>query len=494
MQRLITLFQSIFNAQPTTTKQITGSGSSRQYYRLSNGNDTAIGVIGTSQEENNAFIGLTHHFERQQLPVPHILGISEDGIAYLQSDLGDCSLYDALTSGRSTGNYSEEEAQLLAQTISQLPRMQILGAQGLDTSLCYPTPTMDATTIMFDLNYFKYSFLKLLRGLEFNELKLEQDFQVLTHDILTAIPSEPSLILRDCQARNIMLTSSIPHFIDYQGCRLGPIEYDLASFLWQSSARYPQTLREKLIDIYIQSLSQLRPTDPDTVRRNLRLMVLFRILQVLGAYGFRGYIEHKSYFINSIPPAIDNLRQVLAEGTVGRYPYLAQVLQQVVDFITQQEEAKAHTSASLVASPSQPTPLTVTIWSFSYKRGIPQDPSGNGGGYVFDCRAPHNPGRYTPYKQLTGLDAPVIKFLEDDGEILTFLSHIYPLAESHVARYVERNFTSLTFCFGCTGGQHRSVYSAQHLAEHLRALFPQIRIHLIHREQGIDCELEPIRS
>lgn len=486
MKRLTTLFQSVFNTLPNATEQITGSGSPRQYFRLSDGTNTAIGVIGTSVEENDAFVGLTRHFEQQHLPVPHIYAVSSDRMTYLQSDLGSTSLYDALATGRQSGQYSEEDAEMLAQAIAQLPRMQILGAQGLDTSLCYPTRAMDATSIMFDLNYFKYSFLKLLRGIDFNELQLEHDFQELTRDILATVPNEPSLILRDCQARNVMLTASQPHFIDYQGCRLGPVEYDLASFLWQSSARYPDALRARLVDTYIQALSELRPTDADVVRSNLRLMVFFRILQVLGAYGFRGYIEHKSYFLNSIPPAINNLRQVLDEGVAHKYPYLESILTQVVDFITQQEQAKTK-SAVLPTSPT--CPLTVTIWSFSYKRGIPADPSGNGGGYVFDCRAPHNPGRYAPYKQLTGLDAPVIQFLEDDGEILTFLSHIYPLAESHVARYVERNFTSLTFCFGCTGGQHRSVYSAQHLAEHLRARFPQIRIHLIHREQGIDCEM-----
>ena len=336
-------------------------------------------------------------------------------------------------------------------------------------------------TVHFDLNYFKYCYLKLLPDLDFNELTLQKDFNSLCSDILSLISSsEPTVILRDFQARNIMLVDQQPYFIDYQGCRLGPAEYDLASFLWQSSAHYSPELREALIDTYIQSANQLRPTDGATVRQRLKLMVLFRLLQVLGAYGFRGLYERKAYFLNSIPPALNNLRQLLATGIATRYPYLEQLLNNISN-----PPVSKHTSTS-TPGPSKVSPLTVTIHSFSYRKGIPDDPSGNGGGYVFDCRSTHNPGRYEPYKQLTGLDREVIDFLEYDGEIVDFLSHIYPLADHHVERYVKRGFTSLMFSFGCTGGQHRSVYCAQHLAEHLRKHFPQITIHLVHREQGID--------
>ncbi|MBR1917659.1 MAG: phosphotransferase [Bacteroidaceae bacterium] len=481
MQRLVTLYKQLYSAKPASVEPITGSGSPRQYYRLSNpSGHSVIGTLGTSLEENRAFIGLTHHFEECQLPVPHILAVSQDQMAYLQSDLGSTSLYQAISQGReSGGHYSPGEQQLLRQAIAALPRFQIIGARGLDTTLCYPTPQMDATSIMFDLNYFKYCFIKLLPAIDFNELSLQHDMEHLTTNILAlSADGEPTLILRDCQARNVMLANQQPHFIDYQGCRLGPVEYDLASFLWQASARYPAELRDQLINTYVQASSELRPTDGTLLRQRLRLMVLFRLLQVLGAYGFRGLHERKDYFLRSIPPALANLQELLATGAANNYPYLEQILNSITN------------SSLLTPNSSLLTPnsshLTVTIYSFSYKKGIPADPSGNGGGYVFDCRSTHNPGRYEPYKQLTGLDREVIDFLESDGEILRFLNHVYPLAEHHTETYIRRGFTSLMFSFGCTGGQHRSVYSAQHLAEHLRRLYPQIKIHLIHREQGID--------
>ncbi|MBR4648693.1 MAG: phosphotransferase [Bacteroidaceae bacterium] len=480
MQRLISLYKNLYTAEPASVEPITGSGSPRQYYRMSDQSGrSVIGTIGTSLEENRAFIGLTRHFEECGLPVPHLLAVSPDQMAYLQGDLGSTSLYQAVSQGRESGDYSPAEQQLLRQAIAILPRFQILGARELDTSLCYPTPRMDSMSIMFDLNYFKYCFLKLLPAIDFNEISLQHDLERLTADILALTANgEPTLVLRDFQARNVMLTGGQPYLIDYQGCRLGPVEYDLASFLWQASARYPAELRNQLIDTYVEASSELRPTDGTLLRQRLQLMVLFRLLQVLGAYGFRGLHERKAYFLHSIPPALTNLRELLATGAADSYPYLEQVLNSIIN-------SQLSTINYQLSTPPS-SPLTVTIYSFSYKKGIPADPSGNGGGYVFDCRSTHNPGRYEPYKQLTGLDREVIDFLESDGEILQFLNHVYPLAEHHTETYIRRGFTSLMFSFGCTGGQHRSVYSAQHLAEHLRRLYPQIKIHLIHREQGID--------
>ena len=479
MQRLITLYKQLYSAEPTSVEPITGSGSPRQYYRLSNpSGHSVIGTLGTSLEENRAFIGLTHHFEKCQLPVPHILAVSQDQMAYLQSDLGSTSLYQAISHGReSGGHYSPAEQQLLHQAIAALPRFQIVGARGLDTTLCYPTPHMDGMSIMFDLNYFKYCFLKLLPAFDFNEISLQHDLERLTADILAlTADTEPTLILRDFQARNVMLADRQPYLIDYQGCRLGPVEYDLASFLWQASAHYPAELRDQLISTYVQASSELRPTDGTQLRQRLQLMVLFRLLQVLGAYGFRGLHERKAYFLRSIPPALANLQELLAAGTADNYPYLKQLLNAIIN-------SQLSTINYQLSTPPS-SPLTVTIYSFSYKKGIPSDPSGNGGGYVFDCRSTHNPGRYEPYKQLTGLDEPVIRFLEDDGEILTFLDNIYKLADAHVARYIQRGFTSLMFSFGCTGGQHRSVYSAQHLAEHIHEKFG-VEVRVCHREQNI---------
>ena len=478
MEQLIQLYHSATGHQPAQRQAITGSGSNRQYFRLTDSEGaTLIGVVGTSKEENHAFIYLSRHFREKDLPVPEVVAVSDDELRYLQQDLGGRSLFDAIRQGReSGGRYDARECELLCRTIALLPDMQMRGAEGLDFSQCYPQAEMDETNVMFDLNYFKYCFLKT-QPVDFHEMRLEEDFRQMAADI-TASKAQ-TFLYRDFQARNVMLDAEDrPWFIDFQGGRRGPLQYDLASFLWQASARYPKDLREQLIDVYLQSLRRYTEVDEQEFRHRLRLFVLFRLLQVLGAYGFRGYFERKKHFIDSIPPALDNLRQLLAEGACP-YPHLAQVLSDMVS-----RKPKAET----VDSKSEEKKLVVRIFSFSYKKGIPEDESGNGGGYVFDCRSTHNPGRYEPYKQLTGLDEPVIRFLEDDGEILTFLDSVYRLADAHVERYLQRGFTDLMFSFGCTGGQHRSVYSAQHLAEHLHQKYG-ITVRLCHREQGIQQTL-----
>ena len=478
MEQLIQLYHSATGHQPAQCQAITGSGSNRQYFRLTDSEGaTLIGVVGTSKEENHAFIYLSRHFREKDLPVPEVVAVSDDELRYLQQDLGGRSLFDAIRQGReSGGRYDARECELLCRTIALLPDMQMRGAEGLDFSQCYPQAEMDETNVMFDLNYFKYCFLKT-QPVDFHEMRLEEDFRQMAADI-TASKAQ-TFLYRDFQARNVMLDAEgRPWFIDFQGGRRGPLQYDLASFLWQASARYPKDLREQLIDVYLQSLRRYTEVDEQEFRHRLRLFVLFRLLQVLGAYGFRGYFERKKHFIDSIPPALDNLRQLLAEGACP-YPHLAQVLSDMVS-----RKPKAET----VDSKSEEKKLVVRIFSFSYKKGIPEDESGNGGGYVFDCRSTHNPGRYEPYKQLTGLDEPVIRFLEDDGEILTFLDSVYRLADAHVERYLQRGFTDLMFSFGCTGGQHRSVYSAQHLAEHLHQKYG-ITVRLCHREQGIQQTL-----
>ena len=509
MDQLKELFRQTTGLDVATSEPLAGSGSNRQYYRL-HGTDgtTFIGVVGTSRDENRAFCYLANHFAQQQLPVPAVLAQSADLLRYLQTDLGDLTLYQKLQTGREAGGrYNQLERQLLHRTIALLPDLQIRGARGLDFSQCYPQEALDETNVLFDLNYFKYCFLKPA-GLDFHELKLEATFRLMARDIVS-IPGE-AFMYRDFQARNIMLDADgQPHFIDFQGGRRGPVHYDLASFLWQASARYPDALRQELIDTYIESLSRYREVDEPQFRAHLRLCVLFRLLQVLGAYGFRGYFERKQYFIDSIPPALQNLRQLL-EHDGCPYPYLRDLLTQLVRLPRFARPAAEPTPRAdgYRTAPSNPYaahpqdgpatfskydgkgPLVVRVYSFSFHKGIPHDESGNGGGYVFDCRSTHNPGRYEPYKQLTGLDEPVIRFLEDDGEILTFLQHVYALADAHVARYLQRGFTHLMFSFGCTGGQHRSVYSAQHLAEHLHRRFG-IEVHIVHREQGIHQTLLP---
>ena len=499
MEQLISLYTTTYGTAPYKIDQLPKAGSNRTYYRLydSTGN-SVIGVTGTSQDENIAFITLAKHFATQQIAVPKVIAASADSLHYIQQDLGSCSLYDTLKGGReNNGEYNEHELALLINTIKELPKIQFHGAQGINWNVCYPIAEYDSTAILFDLNYFKYCFLKAT-GLEFHEMKLENDLQAFTHDLMQCCNTGiDTFMYRDFQARNIMLgEDGTPYFIDFQGGRKGPFYYDLASFLWQASAKYSNTLREKLAHEYYSALKQYTDVPEEKVfNEHLKLFALFRTLQVLGAYGFRGYFERKQYFINSIPPAIKNLRKLLNESNFP-YPYLTELLKSMTELPQFAEEGNAASQPDLVKgtnpSPSKydgQGPLVVRVFSFSYKKGIPEDESGNGGGYVFDCRSTHNPGRYEPYKKLTGLDQPVIRFLEEDGEITRFLKDIYSLADRHVERYIERGFTSLMFAFGCTGGQHRSVYSAQHLAEHIHHKFG-IKVIICHREQGISCTLQ----
>ena len=509
MKQLLDLYKQWSGAEPVTTEQLPGAGSNRVYYRMTGADGVSVvGCIGTSRDENHAFVYLANHFSKRQLPVPQVLAVSDDELRYLQTDLGSVSLFDAIRGGREAGGrYTLQEQQLLKRTIRELPNIQIRGARELDFSHCYPQPAFDTDSVLFDLNYFKYCFLKATE-LDFHELKLEADFRLMAKD-LTAGGDEQCFLYRDFQARNVMLDGKgNPYFIDFQGGRRGPYYYDVASFLWQASAKYPHKLRRELVYEYYHALKQFTevPT-PHVFVARLSLFVLFRILQVLGAYGFRGYFERKQHFIDSIPPAIQNLRELL-DATDFPYPYLQSLLRKLTELPHfQQITSTAKRADGYKTTDNNPYkphpqdgpatfskydaqgPLVVKVFSFSYGKGIPEDESGNGGGYVFDCRSTHNPGRYEPYKQLTGLDEPVIRFLEDDGEILTFLDSVYKLADAHVRRYIQRGFTSLMFCFGCTGGQHRSVYSAQHLAEHIHQKFG-IEVRICHREQNIKQTLK----
>lgn len=469
---LAQLYQSYTGEAPTSIEPLPGAGSNRKYFRLK-GKESLIGVYGTSTEENRAFIYMARHFSQKGLPVPRILAEAADQSAYLQDDLGDISLFQFIKQGRESGNFSDEETNILKQTIRLLPQIQFEGNKEMNFSYCYPLAAFNRRSILWDLNYFKYCFLKAT-GLEFQENLLEDDFERMADTLLQI---EPQVFMyRDFQSRNIMIREEKPYFIDFQGGRKGPFYYDVASFLWQAKANYPDSLRQELLDAYLDALRPYHAIDKEQFLTTLRHFVLFRTLQVLGAYGFRGYFEKKAHFIQSVPYAIENLRQLL-ETDFPEYPYLCLMLRKL-------------TELPQFASIRNRRKLTVRVMSFSYKKGIPEDPSGNGGGYVFDCRAVHNPGKYEQYKQLTGRDKPVIDFLEQDGEILQFLEHVDALADAHVQRFLERGFTNLSICFGCTGGQHRSVYSAEHVAHHLNEKFG-VRIRLIHREQHIEQILEP---
>ena len=486
---LTQLYKSISGGkEPSNIEKLPGAGSNRQYYRVGE----YIGVIGTSAEENKSFCELSRLFSEAHLPVPKVLAQTDDYMAYIEEDLGDVSLFDAIKAGREKGGqYDESEKVLLRKTIAVLPRIQYEGGRQEVFDNCYPQKEMDRVSIMFDLNYFKYCFLKL-KGVEFNEFRLQDDLEHFADDIAGNGQSTMTFLYRDFQARNVMLKDGEPYLIDFQGGRKGPIYYDVASFLWQASARYPEALRDELIDVYLDALQPYCKMTRGEFMPNLRRFVLFRLLQVLGAYGYRGLWEKKEHFIKSIPPALANLKVELANGSCDSYPYLKQVLEELVKDVKDESKADNKVAEYLANDASYlkeaTRPLVVRVYSFSFKRGIPCDETSNGGGYVFDCRSTHNPGRYDEYKQLTGLDQPVIDFLEQDGEILTFLESAYKLVDFHAKRFMERGFTDLMICCGCTGGRHRSVYSAQHIAEHLNNKFG-VEVRICHREQGIETVL-----
>lgn len=482
MELLKTLYRTWSGADARDIEPLTQAGSNRQYVRFFNRQgQSVIGVRGTSREENQAFLYLTRHFREKHLPVAEVLAVSDDGMRYLLSDLGTRSLHEQIKSR------TPELPLLLERTIRLLPHIQIEGAEGLDWTVCYPKPAFDRESIFFDLNYFKYCFLKP-SGADFNESRLEQDFCRLA-DALLQLPAN-AFMYRDFQSRNVMLSpDGQPLLIDYQGGRRGPLHYDLASFLWQASAGFTNEERQHLISVYYNELATLTtPPLRETFERELQLVVAFRLLQVLGAYGYRGYFERKPYFIESIPPALRNLVELLQTGVFAPYPELQQVLTE----LKSPEQTKPSEPTAAQENLPQPTSaggkLTVRVNSFSFKKGIPADESGNGGGYVFDCRSTHNPGRYEPFKQLTGLDQPVVDFLERDGEILSFLDHVYPLVSHHVERFLQRGFTSLMISFGCTGGQHRSVYCAEHVGRYLHKKYG-VDVIINHREQGITTQL-----
>lgn len=461
------LYTALVGSPMTAITELPSSGSNRRYFRLS-GRESVIGVCGTSVEENKAFLYMADHFRKKGLPVPKVFAQSEDASYYLQEDLGDTLLFDAIEKGRRSCVFDTQERQLLRKTITLLPSIQFVGAEEFDFSRCYPQAEFNERSVLWDLNYFKYCFLKAT-GMEFQEDRLEDDFGKMAAALLDN-PSD-TFMYRDFQSRNVMVRDGEPWFIDFQGGRKGPVYYDVASFLWQAKAQYPDTLRDQLIKEYIRALQNYMPIDEAFFRGRLRHFVLFRTLQVLGAYGFRGYFEKKPHFIQSVPFAIENLRQLLRDD-YPEYPYLCEVLQTL-------------TGLKQFTADRQKRKLEVKVVSFAYKKGIPNDATGNGGGFVFDCRAINNPGKYERYNHFNGLDEPVIQFLEQDGEITTFLTHVRTIVDASVKRYLDRGFTDLMISFGCTGGQHRSVYSAQRMAEHLNETFG-IKVTLVHREQNME--------
>jgi aminoglycoside/choline kinase family phosphotransferase len=471
---LTRLFAGHFRKPPATILPLEGDGSNRKMYRLvGDGYETAIGVYGPDSEENRAFLSFSRSFRGAGLAVPEIYEVDEKSGIYLEEDLGDATLFDTLSAARQRdgGEFPASMLPVYRRVVEELPRFQVLGGRVVDYTVAYPRAAFDRQSILWDLNYFKYHFLKLAH-IPFNESRLERDFKAFASYLLKADRSH--FLYRDFQSRNVMLRDGDPWFIDYQGGRKGALQYDIASLLYDAKAALPESVKEQLLTHYLEALERLVPVNRDEFRQFYRGYVLVRLMQAMGAYGYRGFFERKIRFLQSVPPAIDNIEQVLSGGGLRvELPELSAVFERML-------EAKA-----LRRPPSRPRPgLTVHVGSFSYKNGYPEDTSGHGGGFVFDMRALHNPGRYAEYTELCGRDEQVRSFLESMDEVQEYWRHVAGLIDGQVETYLTRGFASLSVHFGCTGGQHRSVYFAERLAAHLRDRFPGVNVELTHREEG----------
>lgn len=471
LELLSKLFFSWCGEHVTSINKLPASGSPREYYRINGTESVAIGAINMDREENEAFVEFSKHFHSKGLAVPEIYLEDLDNHAYLQEDFGDQALFDYLFRVRENGNFPDELTSVYKSVLTELQKFQILGSQGLNYSVCYPRPSFDRQSMQWDLSYFKYYFLKLA-NIPFNEQQLEDDYNTLIEYLLAQ--DTDYFLYRDFQSRNIMLRDGKPCFIDYQGGRKGALQYDVASLLFDSKADIPTAVRQELLEHYIKGLEQYPGVDPEAFRESYYAYVLIRIMQAMGAFGFRGFYEKKTHFLQSIPYALSDLKWILENV---KFTIEIPTLLKVYDKLLTAPKLKRFRDKE-----GRKSTLTVSINSFSYKHGIPEDPSGHGGGYVFDCRAITNPGRQEEYKCLTGKDKAVKDFLDQQGDANEFLSSVTSLVDMSVDNYEERFFNHLMVSFGCTGGQHRSVYCAEKLAEHLRKS-QNVQITVWHREQ-----------
>jgi aminoglycoside/choline kinase family phosphotransferase len=573
---LTALYRKTFGVDPVEVIALRADGSDRRIYRLVGSGQpaTVIGISGVDLEENRAFISYSRALRSAGLPVPQIHGVGEGDAIYLEEDLGDVTLFNALVEGRRREGNDQVPLDVVAlyrRVIELLPRLQVEGGKVIDYSLAHPHAEFDRQSMMWDLNYFKYHFLKLA-GIAFNEARLERDFINLCDFLLQADRSH--FLYRDFQSRNIMIRDGEPWFIDYQGGRRGALQYDIASLLYDAKADLNNDLRTGLLEFYLDSLETHIAVDRAEFVRHYQGFVLIRIMQAMGAYGYRGYFQRKNHFLDSVPFAVRNIESIIMKGAIpielpelvaafveivrrmgdgesgrggegvrGReepslIPTLLTPVPEVVVSIEPEGresckaaipadqatviEAKVPTGTHVVVETDAPADspvavdvaptsgsdagvlpvvsappvavavamqpaakkLTVRITSFSYRRGYPEERSENGGGFVFDCRALHNPGRYDEYRDLCGCDAPVIEFLEREEPVIHFWHAVVTLVDIAVENYIARGFTDLSISFGCTGGQHRSVYFSERLSRHLAERYPQVVVELGHREQS----------
>ena len=461
---------------PKEILPIAESGSARRYFRIITDKKSLIGTYSSNIEENEAFLAFSKHFHDLGLNVPEVFAVNEEKTCYLQSDFGDDNLFAHVQKALMAGGFGENNINLYKKALSHLVKLQVLGHQGLDYTKAYPTERFDRQAIIDDLNYFKYYFVKPHEEIDFNETRLGKDFEAFA-DFVSQAPCD-FFMYRDFQSRNIMVKDGELYFIDFQGGRKGPLNYDVVSLLYQVKAQIPQAIRDELVNYYKSELSQYM--SPETVKFDTYqpYFVYLRLMQVLGAYGFRGLIQKKSHFIESIPYALREIEALSKATPLTAYPELQSVISQLNKL-----DAKY---AALIAPPAGK--LTVTINSFSFKKGYPADFSGNGGGFVFDCRALPNPGREPEFKTKTGRDWEVIDYLMAKPPVHVFLDHVKGIVGQSVDNYRERHFSNLMVSFGCTGGQHRSVFFAQTIYEWLKTTYPDIHLKLNHIERKITEE------
>jgi RNase adapter protein RapZ len=463
------LYKSWSGEMPAKVDSIQQSGSDRRYFRLYDSNGkSVIATHGLNEQENEAFIYFSNHFSKKSLPVPEIFAVSYDRTMYLQQDLGNIALMDILEEK----GYTEEVYNLFRESLHQLARVQVLGDEGLNYDKCLTNKEFGNHAIMADLLYFKYYFLDALQR-PYDKQQLINDFEALSNYLTHT--EYKYFMFRDFQSRNIMvLEDKSVHFIDFQGGMKGAPQYDVASMIWQARANLPDEWKERLLEDYMSAFEMIigNELDRDIFRSQYNGYVLIRLLQVLGAYGFRGLFERKAHFLTSIPLALKNLSWFVENNSMGiSVPEFKRVLSICIDpevigrFTPVQADEK--------------TPLVVKICSFSYKKGIPPDKDGNGGGFVFDCRGIDNPGRHEEYKEIHGRDRAVIEYLERQTRMQDFLNSVFDIVDISVEEYIKRGFLNLSVNFGCTGGQHRSVYAADALARHLRNKY-KVNIDLCH--------------
>ena len=476
MEVLKRLFEQHFHSPVERVQPLQGQlgGSGRKIIRLSSEKLSAIGILYDVRDENVAFLEFSRHFRRRGLPVPEIYAEDLSHGAYLEEDFGSTTLFEFLSDHRNGATIAPEAVEAYRKVVAVLPRFQVEAGRDLNYKVCYPRASFDRQSIAWDLNYFKYYFLRLA-GIPFNEQALERDFSRLTKLLLSA--SRDYFLYRDFQSRNIMLRKSLnedqPFFLDYQGGRKGALQYDIASLLYDAKADLPPDLRQQLLDHYLDSLSGFLDLDRSAFMQYYYAYVYVRIMQALGAYGFRGFYERKEHFLQSVPYALKNIRWLLHNVEL---PVALPTLMEAFKSVVASDKLQGLTAAS------EPERLTVRVFSFSFHRGLPQDETGNGGGFVFDGRSLPNPGREERFKTLTGKDAAVMDYLSQQESVHQFLAHTISLVDASVTMYQRRGFKHLMVSFGCTGGQHRSVYLAEQLAKHLRGK-DGVDVVVHHREQ-----------